>query len=438
MTPAEDDIILETLVRLGPSLHRLIEGNVGVTITSRDRWLAYFGTAFDKVKIKVGDPLPYESNSAKCMRENRIVIEKKQRLLGWPYIGRAIPICNSRGEIIGSWGYLRVLDGKEEVKNIIIGRNREMRKIFRDIPKIADADTNVLLMGETGTGKDLLASLIHKYSNRVNKLLLPVNCSAVPAELFESEMFGYEAGAFTGANKAGKKGFFELCNGGTIYLDEIGDLDFSLQSKLLRVLQTKKVFRIGGSEEIDLDIRVISATNQNLEKNVLANKFRRDLYFRLTPIVIHVPPLRKRREDLPLLIDHILRKKSIEFGKKSVTISAKAYKLLLEYDYPGNVRELENIIQRGVILAENNVIRERDLEDAFHLSISSGEGNKKATLTTFKEDDDQLDIPSIQDIEKRVIVQALERFRKKKDVASALRISRDTLYRKMQKYGIPK
>lgn len=422
------DTMLECLARVAPLLQKLIEGEIDMTVTSREKWLAYCPNGEERVDIEVGSLLPFKSVSAKCMREKRLVVKKMGgELLGRCYVGRAVPVHNDQGDVIGSIGYLKITDPVEEIENMVIGRNKKMQEVYRQALKAASFDTNVLIMGETGTGKDLLAQFIHGKSNRKNQPFVAISCNAIPQTLFESEMFGYEQGAFTGAIKTGKKGFFELAHNGTIFLDEIGDLDCNLQSKLLRVLQTKKFIKLGGKSEIDTDVRVIASTNRNLEQMVFENSFRSDLYFRLNSLSITIPTLRERKEDLPLLIDRVLAKKVKEFGKRIRTISPSAYKMLLEYEYPGNIRELENIIQRGVILTDGDTINEADLEDAF--------SNLKSQLAG-KEFIAPGPGSTLEHMEKRVIARSLSFFPKKKDVAKALGISRDTLYRKMKKFGI--
>lgn len=418
--------VLENILQIAPLLLKLIEGRVGITITSKDRWLAYVHEDA-QINIKVGNLLPYESVSAKCIRENRLVMQKNSsEVLGSCYVGRAIPVYDPNGEIIGSFGYLKIIDEMEEIDNIIIGRNENMQRIYRQILKAAEADTYVMLLGETGTGKDLFARLIHKHSIRKDKPFVVVNCSAIPESLFESEMFGYEKGAFTGAKDSGKKGLFELANKGIIFLDEIGDLDLNLQAKLLRVLQSRKILRLGANKEIDIDVRVITATHRDLEKNIITNIFRSDLYFRLSSIVVRIPSLRERKEDLPMFIDRILVQKTKQFGKKSFSISANLYKKLLEYDYPGNIRELENIIQRGVIMADGDIIEEADVQDVLHMKSDDQNGN----IGTVEA------ITPIERVEKQMIIKALKSLKSKKIIAEYLGISRDTLYRKIKKYNV--
>jgi transcriptional regulator with PAS, ATPase and Fis domain len=422
-----DDKILDILVKSAPYLQKLIEGEIDVTVTSLDKWLAYWPCGEEKLNIKVGDQVQIESVSGKCMKENRLVVKKMgDELFGHRYVGRAVPVHNTKGDVIGSVGYLKIIDRQEEIENMVIGRHKKMQQVYRQALKAASVETNVVLIGETGTGKDLLAQLIHEKSARRSGPFVVVNCTAIPETLFESEMFGYESGAFTGATRVGKKGFFEIAHMGTIYLDEIGDLGLNLQAKLLRVLQSKKITRLGGKKEIEANVRVIASTNRNLEQTVFENSFRSDLYFRLSSLSITIPPLRDRKEDLPLLIDWMLAKKVKEFGKGIRTISPSAYKMLLEYEYPGNVRELENIIQRGVIMGDNDTIDEADLENAFrHVN----------SRTVLNKDTEQTSPSTLEEAERRLIGRSLRFFSNKKDVAHALGISRDTLYRKMKKFG---
>jgi len=417
---------LDNIVKIAPLLLKLIEGRVGITITSKDRWLAYLLNDA-QINTKVGNVLPYESVSAKCIRENRIVIQKNSsEAFGDCYIGRAIPVHDSKEEIIGSFGYFKIIDEQDEIDSIIIGRNENMQRIYRQILKAAEVDTYIMLLGETGTGKDLFARLIHKHSIRKDKPFVVVNCSAIPESLFESEMFGYEKGAFTGAKDSGKKGLFELAHTGILFLDEIGDLDLNLQAKLLRVLQSKKIMRLGANKEIDIDVRVITATHRDLEESIIAKAFRSDLYFRLSSIVVRIPPLRERKEDLPMFIDRILANKTKQFGKKPFSISTNLHKSLLEYDYPGNIRELENIIQRGVIMADGDTIVASDVQDVFQIK---GNGQKNHVVP-------DEGISPMERVERQMILDALTTLKSKKNIAEYLGISRDTLYRKIKKYNI--
>lgn len=246
------------------------------------------------------------------------------------------------------------LDKKYQFEKIV-GAGHAMREIFSLITDVAKNDSTVLIQGESGTGKELVARAIHNLGDRKNKLFVPVNCAAIPENLLESELFGHERGAFTGAFER-KLGKFELAEGGTLFLDEIGSMPLSLQSKLLRVLQEKEIERVGGTHAIPINVRVISATNSDLAKALKEEKFRKDLYYRLNVIPIVIPPLRARKEDIPLLVDHFITIYNAEFGKKVATFSREAEEALMDYSWPGNVRELQNLIERLVALSKGKVI----------------------------------------------------------------------------------
>ncbi len=237
----------------------------------------------------------------------------------------------------------------------IIGKSPAMHRVFEMLPRIAKAPSNVLITGESGTGKELVARAIHLLSPRKDKPFVVVNCGGIPPNLLESELFGYKAGAFTGANRD-KEGLFQKAHQGTIFLDEIGEIPPEVQVKLLRVVQEKVIMPLGAAREVKVDVRIISATNRDLEKEVLAGNFREDLYYRLNVISLHLPPLRERKEDIPLLVEYFLKKYAQKMGKEIEGISDFALKALLEYDFPGNVRELENIIERSVALETGPLI----------------------------------------------------------------------------------
>ena len=262
---------------------------------------------------------------------------------------------------------------KEDVASFmgIIGQSAAMKRLFELLPRVAQAPSNVLIMGESGTGKELVARAIHELSPRKERPFVVVNCGGIPPNLLESELFGYKAGAFTGATKD-KEGLFLKAHQGTIFLDEIGELPLEMQVKLLRVVQEKALMPLGATKEVKIDVRIISATNRDLEKEVLAGNFREDLFYRLNVITLTLPPLRERREDIPLLVDHFLKKYAQKMGKKIEGISDFALKALMEYDFPGNVRELENIIERSVALETGPLILPESL-------VLSREKKKKST-----------------------------------------------------------
>ncbi len=243
---------------------------------------------------------------------------------------------------------------------IILGNSEPIKRLLEDIEKIAPTDSWVLITGENGTGKELVAKLIHKKSKRKDKPFIDVNCAAIPEELIESELFGHEKGSFTGATEQ-KKGKFDLANKGTLFLDEIGDMNLKTQAKILRILQEQKFERVGGTEVIEVDVRVIAATNKNLEEEIKKGNFREDLYYRLNVVPIYVPPLRERREDIPVLAKYFLNKFSYEKDGKNRFLSKEAINILQNYHWPGNVRELKNLMERIVILVEKEEITEYDI-----------------------------------------------------------------------------
>jgi DNA-binding NtrC family response regulator len=310
--------------------------------------------------------------------------------------------------------------------NIVCG-SPKMEEVLGLVARVAPSQATVLVLGESGTGKELIANAIHYASPRSGKPLIKVSCSAFPETLLESELFGHEKGAFTGAAQR-RTGRFEEADGGTIFLDEIGDLSPGIQVKFLRILQEKEFQRLGSNLNLRTDVRVITATHRNLEEAIRKGLFREDLYYRLNVISIPLPPLRERREDIPLLIDHFLKKYSKENQKSIVDISKEARALLLRYPYPGNVRELENIIERAVVLCRREIITVQDLP--FHLQ----EGQSEAPA--FAQKDKSLP-ESLEEIEKDLIVKALHQHQwVQTKAAESLRISERVLRYKMKKYKI--
>jgi Nif-specific regulatory protein len=253
----------------------------------------------------------------------------------------------------------------------IVGTSGPMRQVYEQIARVAAANTTVLIRGESGTGKELIAHAIHYSSPRAKKPFVKVSCAALPDSLIESELFGYEKGAFTGA-QARKKGRFELAEGGTLFLDEIGDINLSTQVKLLRVLQEREFERLGGIEPVKANVRLIAATNSDLEKAIAAGTFREDLKYRLDVFAIHVPPLRERRPDILLLVDHFLEKYSIEHGRRVKRVSTPAIDMLMAYHWPGNVRELENAVERAVLVCDGSVVHPHHLPPTLQTAEASG------------------------------------------------------------------
>jgi two-component system response regulator PilR (NtrC family) len=295
---------------------------------------------------------------------------------------------------------------------------------------VSDTLANILILGESGTGKELVARAIHENSSRSKMPFMPINSGGIPENLLESELFGYMKGSFTGAY-ADRPGFFEMARGGTIFLDEIGDLPPMLQVKLLRVVQEKTFRRIGGSEDIKVDVRIISATHQNLEEKVKKKEFREDLYYRLNVIPIFLPPLRERKEDIPLLINNFIEKYAQMFGKEIRNISSYAMELLMNYAFPGNIRELENIIERSVAMESSNII----LPENLSLSTDTAPGTPNFDIEIT---DKGIDLSAeLEKIEKIMIEKVLLRTKgSKANAARLLNVTFDSLRYRMQKLNV--
>lgn len=305
----------------------------------------------------------------------------------------------------------------------IMGSSKQILAIKNKIKKIAPSDISVLVTGESGTGKELIAHSIHQLSNRSEKPFISVNCAAVPEELFESELFGYEDGAFTGAKKGGKKGKFQLAQGGTLFLDEIGDMPLKTQVKLLRVLQEDEIQTLGGSAPYQIDVRIIVATNRPLEDLVAEKLFREDLYYRINVINLHLPPLRERHDDLKILARFLLAKFATKMNKRVTGFSNEVIELFSSYNWPGNIRELKNLIQSAVLLTDSETIKLHDLPRLAQIK-SANTSNHKSLKQTLKQ------------AEKDAIASALELNQDKKKVAHSLDISLSTLYEKIKKYQL--
>ena len=323
-------------------------------------------------------------------------------------------------------------DEQEESFCGMIGVSREMNKIFATIKKVADTPANILILGESGTGKELVARAIHANSSRAGRPFMAINSGGIPENLLESELFGYMKGSFTGAY-ADRAGLFELARGGTIFLDEIGELPPVLQVKLLRVVQEKTFRRIGGAEDIRVDVRIISATNQDLAQKVKKGEFREDLYFRLNVIPIQMPPLRERKEDIPLLTRHFIEKYAREFGKEVRTISSYGMELLMGHAFPGNIRELENIIERGVAIETSNII----LPENLTLAAKADKGGEEKSMELHIPDEG-IDLNAeLEKIEKKAIEEALIKTKgSKTKAAELLRVTFDSLRYRIEKLGI--
>jgi len=355
--------------------------------------------------------------------------------------GKEVPVNIStavlkdeKGEIIGAVETFRDLSVVEELKKEIskqyslediISKNHRIQEIFDILPDIAESDATVLIQGPSGSGKELFAGAIHNLSHRKNHSHIKVNCGALPDTLLESELFGYLKGAFTDA-KRDKPGRFALAEGGTIFLDEIGDMSPALQVKLLRVLQDKEYEPLGGITPIKANVRIITATNKTLSDLVKTGRFREDLFYRLNVVKIDLPPLAKRREDIPLLIENFIHKYNLRKGKNILGVSDDVMEFLVSYDFPGNIRELENIIEHAFVLCKDNIIEIRHMPQGLTKDFREKEITKKPTMTH-----------PLKNAEAEFIQKTLKKHNGNKTAtARELGINRSTLWRKVQKYGI--
>jgi len=313
----------------------------------------------------------------------------------------------------------------------IVGNSPAMQEVYKTVGKVAKADATVLITGESGTGKELVAEALHYNSNRRSGPIVKVSCAALPETLLEAELFGHEKGSFTGAMTQ-RRGRFEMADKGTIFLDEIGEMSLPMQTKLLRVLQERKIERVGSSLPIKVDIRIICATNKDLQRQVEQQKFRDDLFYRLNVINIHMPPLRDRKEDIPALVEHFLAKHRYSATAQPAAISEEALKRLMEYDWPGNVRELENVVERAVVLSRGQIITSRELPFGDHEAGEHDEdgGDEVSVEKSFFK-------KSVAQFEKDLIMKALrDATGNRSKAAEMLGIYRRLLYAKIKEYGL--
>lgn len=373
-----------------------------------------------------------------------------QYIKGNYMIANRIPII-SGGEVIGAFGTVFFRDTKEwmqmnsHVKSMltkiqsyiqdidrsvkyslgdILGSSKQIQSLKEKVKMVAASDISVLIRGESGTGKELFAHSIHQLSNRSHQPFVKINCGAIPEHLLESELFGYEEGAFTGAKKGGKKGKFQLADGGTLFLDEIGDMPLNMQVKLLRALQEGEIESVGSTAPVNVDVRIIAATNRPLEKMMEEKRFREDLFYRINVVPFMVPPLRDRLEDLSILIDYFIKKITKKSGKRISTIDDNVIEKFHQYSWPGNIRELENVIEASVHLTSNETISTESLPDYMKESAVYPVGKKKLK-----------DI--LEETEKRILTQSLSKFNNDRlEAAKALGISKSSMYEKLKKYGI--
>jgi transcriptional regulator with PAS, ATPase and Fis domain len=370
-------------------------------------------------------------------------------MAGRKLFSSAFPVYDKRRNVIRLATIMRSVQGTQSLRELeslfgdhaafhpaqsrVVGASPQMVELFNRIERLSLFDCPLLLTGETGVGKGLFARMIHERSPACQGPFLTVNCGAIPAHLMESELFGYEAGAFTGARKNGKAGLLESARGGTLVLDEIGDLPLELQPKLLRVLEARSVRRIGAVEEKAVDTRIIASTNQDMEAMVAQGLFRPDLFYRLNVVPLTIPPLRERREDIPELLYHYLEQFNLRYGT-STWISPEAVEALTGYVWPGNVRELANLVERLVILQGRDLIRVEDLPGRLK------NGSRPAPIPETRERRLRGSVRSLKEelegYEKAILEEALQRYPRQEDAARALEISLSTLTRKIRKHGL--
>jgi PAS domain S-box-containing protein len=420
----------------------------GVFTVDRDWRITSFNRAAEVItgvskKEAIGQPCCDIFKASICENECalRQTFKTGQQIINRPVFiinafGETVPISistallkDSTGEIMGGVETFRDLSTVEELKrklenkytfHDIISKNKKIHEIFDIIPGIAESDSTVLIEGESGVGKELFAHAIHNLSHRKDNSLITINCGALPDTLLESELFGYKAGAFTDARKD-KPGRFALAERGTLFLDEIGDISPALQIRLLRILQEKTFEPLGATESVKADVRIIAATNKNLEKLIKAGSFREDLYYRINVLRIKLPPLRERKEDIPLLANHFISRLN-RIKRKAVSgISTETLTILMNHNFPGNIRELENIIEHAFVLSRSGHIEIMDLPE--YLRPKEKEGKPE--------------IKSFDDLEARYIFETLEKCNwNRAETAKRLNMHKTTLWRKMKKLGI--
>jgi len=451
-------------------LNQIITGllynpHIGIVIVDKDGYITIPSqTYLDYLEMQKEDvvgkhvlEITPNSKLPEVLKTGEVHLADSWTVNGHEIIVTRVPIIKN-GEIIGAIGKTLFLDiaglktfsrkiqqmekelniYKEELRQIyrakwqfheIIDNNPEFLKTKRLAEQLSHSTSTVLITGESGTGKELLAASIHNASPRRTQPFVRVNCAALPHSLLESELFGYEEGAFSGARKGGKPGKFELANGGTIFLDEIGDMPLSMQTELLTVLQEKVIERVGGTQPIFINVRIIAATNQNLEQMVLNREFREDLFYRLNVVRLNIPPLRERLEDLPLLVDNLVARLNERLHTNIKTVSDEAITLLQDYHWPGNVRELENLVESAIVLAHMNREDRLMCKHFPSLGARSALAGGRAVQPNLTE--------AVDNFEREMILHTLEQTGgNRNQAAKLLELHTSALYRRLKKYGL--
>ena len=415
-----------------PSIQQIFGAEPPDTLPSK--WSEPYGVFYpDKeTRLPIDQLLVIFLSQGEAIRDQELFVRHERQPEGIHIRVSAIPLFDENQEVVACVCVVRdILRAELETSHSfseIVAKSQSMQQIFALMQRAAESDITVLISGESGTGKELVANAIHLNSLRGVGPFVTVNCAAIPETLIESELFGHEQGAFTGATTQ-RIGKFEQAAGGTIFFDEIGELQWSLQAKLLRVLQERQIQRVGGTTNIPVDIRVLTATNQDLEAAVEAGTFREDLFYRINTFPIVVPPLSDRHEDIPLLANHFLKKYAEKATKSINTISADALQLLMQYDFPGNVRELENIIERAVLLETTETLQSSNLPPQI-----LSRGSSQPILFS----PDSTEILPFEEVERQTLAHALQVMDNNiAKTAQALKMARSTLYRKLKLYQLP-
>jgi len=399
---------------------KLYKGAVTMEVIKNRKAISSMGLIIknNKEVLVTGNPIFDESGNIKLVViNNRDITDLKE------LENKVFKLKESRKKSLEEIKFLRL---KQVSSKNTVFIDKKMQSIMQLVKTVATTDTTVLITGESGTGKEIIADEIYHYSNRKDKPFIKVNCSAIPTALVESELFGYEGGAFTDAKKVGKMGLFELAKDGTILLDEIGDMPLNLQSKLLRVLQQREFMRVGGKKAIKVDFRVIASTNKDIKIEVKEKRFREDLFYRLNVVPIKIPPLRERKDDIAILINQFLSTNNKKYNKK-VELTIGSLKVLYNYGWPGNVRELENFIERIVIISQKYIIEENDIA----LLLGIEKRDSKEILH------DSLNIrEAVKELEKNMIIKAIKKYGSTRKAAEYLGIDQSTIVKKCKKMGL--
>ncbi|MGJ7910286.1 sigma-54 interaction domain-containing protein [Neobacillus sp. LXY-1] len=453
-----EEMILHKIIETSNNNITITDGNGIILYTNNTHWAVYEGetqsyigkSIYDLEELGILSP----SITALVLKEKQPAQIMQNTKTGKIIMSTAFPIFDEKGEIIRVISYaidqteIRLLQEQYEQleervkgyqkqveelkeKEDLFYRSKEMQQISKTIKRVANTDATVLFLGESGVGKSMFARKLHTLSHRDKGPFIEVNCSTIPPSLFESEIFGYEAGAFTGAQKSGKQGLIEQAHNGTLFLDEIGELPLSMQAKLLKVLQEKKLMRIGSSKEQQLDFRLITATNKNLEEMVQSGDFRLDLYYRLNVIPLLIPPLRVRKEDISFLLNHFSRKINRKY-KTSKKLHQATFEILLSYKWPGNVRELENLIERLILTTEDSMIRPSSLP-SYMIGQASFDHENTSILDQFLLESSDLKA-LLERVEKWMMLKASKQCKSTYEMARYLGISQPSVIRKLKKY----